>query len=403
MTNASIVARCRAAASSTSLASNLSSIGRQNGGRQLFTIARPAHVSAVSLRATSVTPAATFSSSCSYPHADAHHNHHQRRFKSSILRKPNERYAPGEVPKDKAEAAKLRLNTLLQRLQKVDTAALCDADKAMLARRQNGAEGYDSSQSDHPYVGLRLMDSRIRPRNYFPGPHKPSVSVDDHPVQNGAAGNGGSLMGDADGIKMIGLARTVQCTRPNDILAVLRGLNEAKPGEVLVVNTLDSTRAVAGGMFCAEAARKGLGGIVVDGYVRDVGQISKFGYGLENACLMYSAGVTPYAGTVQSIGEIGSNIIAGGVRVSSGDIIVGDGDGILVGTMESFEQVIDVAENIVEAERNILKGISQGVSLMKMCNYDEHIELRKNGKESALDWRKTRLVTFNGVEHVKIE
>ena len=96
-------------------------------------------------------------------------------------------------------------------------------------------------------------------------------------------------------------------------------------------------------------------------------------------------------------------MICGSVRVSAGDIVVGDGDGVLVGTMESFEQVIGVAENIVEAERNILKGISQGVSLMKMCNYDEHIELRKNGKESALDWRKTRLVTFNGVEHVKIE
>ena len=40
---------------------------------------------------------------------------------------------------------------------------------------------------------------------------------------------------------------------------------------------------------------------------------------------------------------------------------------------------------------------------MKMCNYDEHFELRKNGKESALDWRKTRLVPFNGVEHVRIE
>ena len=141
----------------------------------------------------------------------------------------------------------------------------------------------------------------------------------------------------------------------------------------------------------------------MDGYVRDVGQISKFGYGMENACLMYSAGVTPYAGTVQSIGEIGTNVICGSVRVSAGDIVVGDGDGVLVGTMESFEQVIGVAENIVEADRNILKGISQGVSLMKMCNYDEHIELRKNGKESALDWRKTRLVTFNGVEHVKIE
>ena len=322
---------------------------------------------------------------------DVCYHHHQRRFKSSI------------VPKDEAEAAKLRLNTLLKRLHRIDTAALCDADKGMLARRQNGA---DDSQSDHPYVGLSLMDSRIKPRNYFPGPHTPvgANGIDDHPVQNGAVGNGGgALMGDADGIKMIGLARTVQCTRPNDILAVLRGLNEAKPGDVLVVNTLDSTRAVAGGMFYAEAARKGLGGIVVDGPVRDVGQISKFGYSVENGCLMYSAGVTPYAGTVQSIGEIGGNIICGGVRVSSGDIIVGDGDGILVGPMESFERVIDIAENIVEAERNILKGIQHGISLMKMCNYDEHFELRKNGKDSALDWRKTRLVTFNGVEHVKIE
>jgi len=327
----------------------------------------------------------------------------QRRHKSSVLRKPNEKYAPGEVPKDKADAAKLRLDNLLKRLHKVDTAALCDADKSMLARRQNGAEGYDQSQSEHPYVGLSLMDSRIKPRNYFPGPHKPSPSASGHPVQNGAAGNGGSLMGDADGIKMIGLAKTVQCTRPNDILAVLRGLSEAKSGEVLVVNTLDSSRAVAGGMFCAEAARKGLGGIVVDGFVRDVGQISKFGFGLENACLMYSSGVTPYAGTVQSVGEIGGNVICGGVRVSSGDIVVGDGDGILVGSVESFDRVIDIAENIVQAERNILKGISQGVSLMKMCNYDEHIELRKNGKESALEWRKTRLVTFNGVEQIKIE
>ena len=173
--NASTIARCRAATTSTNLVCSISSLGRQNGRRGFSSIAKPApaHVPAVSLRATLMTP--TFSSSCSYPHgAGAHHNNHnQRRFKSSILRKPNQRYAPGEVPKDEAEAAKLRLNNLLKRLQKVDTAALCDADKAMLARRQNGAEGYDSSQSDHPYVGLSLMESRIKPRNYFPGPHKP--------------------------------------------------------------------------------------------------------------------------------------------------------------------------------------------------------------------------------------
>jgi 4-hydroxy-4-methyl-2-oxoglutarate aldolase len=283
----------------------------------------------------------------------------QTQHKSSVQRNPIEKRTPVEAPKDKPEATKKWLTSLLKRLHKVDTAALCDADKAIL----------DRAQSDQTYVGLSLMDSRIKPRNYS-GPHKPSPS---------ASGSGNDT-------KMIGLVKTVQCSRPNDMLAVMRGLSEAKSGEVLVVNTLDSTRAVAGEIFCAEAARKGLGGIVVDGFVRDVGQISKY----QNACLMYSSGVTPYAGTVQSVGEIGGNVICGGVRVSSGDIVVGDGDGILVGSVKTFERVIGVAENIVQAERNILQGISQGVSLMKMCNYDEHIKLRKNGKESALEWRKMR-------------
>mmetsp|Transcript_27117 Transcript_27117/g.54770 ORF Transcript_27117/g.54770 Transcript_27117/m.54770 type:complete len:371 (+) Transcript_27117:158-1270(+) len=322
----------------------------------------------------------------------------QRRHKSSILRKPNDKYDKRQAPVDETKLTdkqkyKNRLSTLLSRLQKVDTAALCDADKSLLAhiakRQQN------SSEAPYPYVGLQLMDHTIRPRNYFPEAER--LGADGRPL-----GVNGSSVGDADGMKMIGVARTVQITRPNDLLAVLRGLDEAQPGEVLVVNTLDSSRAVAGGLFCAEAARKGLGGVVVDGKVRDVGQISKFGYGL-GGCLMYSSGVTPYAGTVQSVGEINVPVVCGGVKVDKGDIVVGDGDGVLVGSLDTFERVIDVAENVVAAERNMLKGISQGVSLIRMTNFAEHLELRKSAKDSALDFRKTRLVTFNGVEHVHIE
>ena len=314
------------------------------------------------------------------------------------MRKPNDKYDKRQAPPDETKLTerqkyKNRVSNLLSRLKKVDTAALCDADKSLLAhlaKRRNGV-----SSDPIPYVGLQVMDHTIKPRNYFPTAER--LGVDGRPL-----GVNGSGMGDADGLKMVGTARTVQLTRPNDLLAVLRGLNEAQPGDVLVVNTLDSSRAVAGGLFCAEAARKGLGGIVVDGKVRDVGQISKFGHGL-GGCLMYSSGVMPYAGTVQSVGEVDVPVVCGGVKVDKGDIVFGDGDGVLVGSLETFERVIDVAENVVAAERNMLAGISQGVSLIRMTNYADHYELRKSGKDSALDFRKTRLVTFNGVEHFHIE
>ena len=81
---------------------------------------------------------------------------------------------------------------------------------------------------------------------------------------------------------------------PNDFLAVLCALTELSTGDVLVVNTGGSTRAVAGSLFTTEASRRGCTGIVVDGPIRDVN-------GLE--CFAFSTKVTPYAGTVQHLGD----------------------------------------------------------------------------------------------------
>ena len=73
--------------------------------------------------------------------------------------------------------------------------------------------------------------------------------------------------------QMVGPARVVSCS--NDFLSVLKTLDEAKEGEVLVVEARTSTRAVLGGLFCSEARRKGLSGVVVDGPIRDVACIEE--------------------------------------------------------------------------------------------------------------------------------
>ena len=178
-------------------------------------------------------------------------------------------------------------------------------------------------------------------------------------------------------VKMIGVVRTVQLSIPNDFLPVLSALNDTRPGDVLVVNTGGSDLAVAGSLFTTEASRRGAKGLVVDGPIRDSGEL---------ACPTYSTRVTPYAGTAQHPGEgiDSSPIRVGGVTVHPGDIIFGDADGILVGSIKSFAACLEGAENILHVESKLLEGMRHNLHLHKMTNFDRHIELRKQGKESDL-------------------
>lgn len=254
---------------------------------------------------------------------------------------------------------------LLQNLRTVDTSALCDADKTLRTQ-----------QRQHKYDGIQVMDYRtIRPMNH-PAPK---------PRPHNCDGQDGVIQVDLQ-IITAGIARTVQFTDPNDFLPVLRALEEAEEDEVLVVNTLHSTRAVAGEIFCAQAHAKGLAGMVIDGPVRDTQHLSKY-----PPLRMYASGITPYSGTTVSVGKLQQPVVCGGVTVRPGDVVVGDEDGVLVGSKETFEQILPVAQQIQETERKLLDGLTttDGTiqSIADMSNYQEHIRERLQGNPSTLQFR----------------
>jgi 4-hydroxy-4-methyl-2-oxoglutarate aldolase len=234
-----------------------------------------------------------------------------------------------------------KVRALLTELRKLDTACLCDADKSIRSLLKSG---------DEKYNGLKVLDQSIRPLNSC-----------NHAVAAGAI-------------------RTVQCTEPNDLLAVLRGLEEAEEGEVLVVNTMSSTRAVAGELFCAEAQRKGLCAIIVDGPMRDSAYLEDF------SVRCFSSSVTPYSGTIQSVGKMQESITCGGIKMGPGEIAVADDDGIVVGTIGTFESLIPVAKMIQETEANIRAGITNGTELVAMTNFKDHLKKRLAENESALEF-----------------
>src|SRR4029079_4469538 len=69
------------------------------------------------------------------------------------------------------------------------------------------------------------------------------------------------------GLKLVGTAFTLVC--PDDHLTVLKALIDAKPGDVLVIDTRGGRRAVAVELCATEALNRKLGAVVVDVAVRD--------------------------------------------------------------------------------------------------------------------------------------
>jgi len=242
---------------------------------------------------------------------------------------------------------------IIKRLQSLSSGPLCDADKI----HRSVALNSDDVDIKLSYAGISLMSC-------------PNTMKLRNTINKNKEG----------GLKMIGIARTLQMNRPNDFLSVLQALDDINSGDVMVVNTGGSTKAVAGSLFTNELARRGGKGLIVDGPVRDVNEL---------ACPVYSTLVSPYAGTVQHIGESidSAPIICGNITVNSGDIIFGDSDGVLVGSAQSFTSILQEAENIVAVEKQLIEGIKMGVSLHKMTNFEQHVRLRKEGKESKLEFR----------------
>ena len=156
------------------------------------------------------------------------------------------------------------------------------------------------------------------------------------------------------GFPLAGSAVTVNA-RPADNLMVHKALQVAEPGEIVVVSTCGNTAsAVFGELMCHTAAAKRLGGIVVDGAIRDVEGIRQLGFAA------FSRSVSPGACDKDGPGEINIPISCGGTVVMPGDIVVGDADGVAVVPRERAEEVLALVVDLMERERKRVTEIAAG-------------------------------------------
>jgi len=180
-------------------------------------------------------------------------------------------------------------------------------------------------------------------------------------------------------VRMAGPAFTVLAE--DDHLPVMSALAEAAPGDVLVIATNGGSRAVYGELFATEARRRGLAGIVADGFCRDLQGLRRIGLPA------FARGATPRSGTTVSRAAPGATIACGGVEVSPGDIVFGDDDGLLIASAERIAAALETAELIGRAERAILAAEARGEALHALTNHAEHVAALDRGEDSALAFR----------------
>src|SRR5699024_10531037 len=87
-----------------------------------------------------------------------------------------------------------------------------------------------------------------------------------------------------------------------------------------------------------------LGGLVVDGVIRDLTDIKALNFPV------FAKGTTVSSGGKTGPGEINISISCGGAPVNPGDIIVGDIDGVVVIPREKAEEVLRKAKEKMKAD-----------------------------------------------------
>ncbi len=172
--------------------------------------------------------------------------------------------------------------------------------------------------------------------------------------------------------------RIVTARANRDLMSVIHALRESGPGDVLVVDAGGEDRAVAGELFATEAHRRGLAALVILGRSRDTATLA----GLPMP--IWSTGFAPNAYPAKALPETGIALSFDEVTIEPGDLIVGDDDGLVVGSESEFADAIAGATAIETREKGLQARMLAGASLFDVMNYEEHLAALREGRPGGL-------------------
>jgi len=155
----------------------------------------------------------------------------------------------------------------------------------------------------------------------------------------------------ANKVKLCGSAYTIKSVAGDNLL-LYYAIDTAQENDVIVY-TADGydNRAICGELMCTWAMKRKLGGIIVNGAVRDIDALKELDFPV------YYKAVSPNGPFKNGPGEVNVPIAIRNQVINPGDLIVGDGDGIICIQQKDIAQLKVDVDKVVKKEERIFDRI----------------------------------------------
>jgi len=166
--------------------------------------------------------------------------------------------------------------------------------------------------------------------------------------------------------RFAGFALTVKLSKegnkdPGALSGMLAAIDQGSQSSVWVMVVEDGADiAGMGGLMGTAMSARGYAGAVIDGGVRDVGQLTKIGFPV------YASGIVPST-SVSHYRFAGANVpvTCDRVEVRPGDIVAADGDGVVIVPRENAEKVLALAQEMDFKEHSMYSIIEKYKSIQE--------------------------------------
>ena len=167
------------------------------------------------------------------------------------------------------------------------------------------------------------------------------------------------------GTRLVGTARTLRYVPNREDLSRAHGggynaqkrlFDDVGPGEVIVMDARGETRAgTLGDVLALRARQRGAAGIVTDGGLRDADVVTATG-----PPTWFANPHPAVLGRYHVPWGVDETIACGGTTVQPGDVIVGDGDGLLVIPPGLLRELVAAAEAQEAEEEFVVRMVREG-------------------------------------------
>jgi regulator of RNase E activity RraA len=138
----------------------------------------------------------------------------------------------------------------------------------------------------------------------------------------------------------------------------------AQPGDVLVIaNGGRVDVSCWGGILAVAARHRGIGGVVVDGAMRDIAECAELGFPV------FGLAVVPVSarGRIVQL-AMGEPVQVAGVTVEQGDYVLADRNGVVFVPAGDLERVLDLAVRIVAREAGMVEAVRAGQAITEVMH-----------------------------------